>query len=117
MFVEKEEKEEFYSVGRLQEWKQKGNTIGHILPFGFCLVEFRKVVGLRTENGNPERRSRVVLMESQRGRDVGLGFFVMSRPLSMSEEMSMWSRLEVCHHRGLRDAPVQKPEIMSTSFR
>ena len=76
LFVEKEEeKEEFYSVGRLQEWKQKGNTIGHTLPFGFCLVEFKKVVGLRTENGNPERRSRVFLMQSQRGREVGLGFF------------------------------------------
>ena len=59
----------------LQEWKQKGNTIGHTLPFGFCLVEFKKVVGLRTENGNPERRSSVFLMESQRGWEVGLGFF------------------------------------------
>ena len=45
----------------------------------------------------------------------GPGFLLMSRPLSVSEEISVWSRLEVCHHQGLRDAPVQKLEVMSHS--
>lgn len=116
MFVEKEA---FYSVRRQQEWKQKGNLVtSHSWTYSalcFSLVEFKKVVGLRTENRNPERRSSVFLMESQRGRDVGLGFFVMSRPLLVSEERSVWSRLEVCRHQGLSDVPVQKPEVMSHS--
>ena len=104
---------------RQQEWKQKGNLVtSHSWTYSalsFCLVEFKKVVGLRTENRNPERRSSVFLMESQRGRDVGLGFFEMSRPLLVSEERSVWSRLEVCRHQGLSDVPVQKPEVMSHS--
>ena len=78
--------------------------------------------GLRTENRNPERRSSVFLMESQRGRDVGLGFFVMSRPLLVSEEMSVWSSLEVCHHQGsamslcrnLRSCPTVTVSLLQT---
>ena len=40
---------------------------------------------------------------------------VVSRPLHMSQEMSVWPGTEIFHHQGLSDVPVQRPKVMSPS--
>ena len=55
------------------------------------------------------------LTELQGEMAICLFFQVVSGPLHMSQEMSVWPGLEIFHHQGLNDVPVQRPKVMSPS--
>ena len=40
---------------------------------------------------------------------------VVSRPLHMSQEMSVWPGIEIFHHQGISDVPGQRPKVLSPS--
>lgn len=87
MFVEKEEKEEFYSVRRFcRSGTERKHHWTYPAPLA-CLWEFKKVVRLRTVMGTQKEDPGGPLWNHREKRR-GLGFSDV-QPLSVSEEMSV----------------------------
>lgn len=103
LFVEKEEERKNFIVSEdCRSGNRKGNTHWTYSALWLLFGGIQKGGGweLKIE----PKEDPVCSLWNHRGRR-GPGFLLMSRLLSVSEEMSVWSRLEVCHHQGLMGMP------------
>ena len=93
----------------------KGAKSTHTTEHMALWLRFGGIENSGTDKKNPERKSTMFLMELQGGRAICLVSQVVSVPLHMSQEMSVWPGIEIFHHQGISDVPGQRPRVMSPS--
>ena len=93
----------------------KGAKSTHTTEHTAVWLRFGGIENSGADKKNPERKPSMFLTELQGEMAICLFSQVVSGPLHMSQEMSVWPGFEIFHHQGLSDVPVQRPKVMSPS--
>ena len=75
----------------------KGAKSTHTTEHMALWLQFGGIENSGTDKKNPERKPTMFLMELQGRRAICLVSQVVSVPLHMSQEMSVWPGLEIVH--------------------